>query len=1050
MNTEKISIALSALALGACALALLLGLEVAVNYNDFIVGNITWYAGNKLQDLVAWPAFIVITALGFWGLSQVTARLDTNHNTEASSCFTRQLVLWTLPFYATAGYAVLGGALDNTALIVSGLGVVFLGLAGLSNGKYSREPKPGLWGVAFLTVILAVLMPIEMALVLGRAPMALVGPIETDNFVNAGYALGTITATTYLLLFARRNTTALHYVKKAIFFTQLGMPLFFLVLYPARLLQPSGELSKYNTTLYLKVLVFALIIIGIYDVVRRFSKHAQEDQLKALFSPMAFFGLLVALKVGNTLTPLVSTDDYHTGESLLGWWSYVQGVVPFAGYIPAHGLIDDDLPMLLSSIFYDGTAGSLPESVRLTFAVLSLVAFFSVYNYSGSIALAFISVLLLGGRFSWLFLVPFICLWLSTALRREPGKWLAVWLLSSPFVLFGALPHGLLLILAFGPLSALASWTLIKSSSTSQWVYTAGAITILALLAVTTPLLSMLSGTLGYVKENGPINQLAYGVPWHLSWNEGALSGLAFELLRMSWVVIPLACLYATYKSWRSFGSMQSWFYPAIAFLILSLLLVPYSMGRIDPNHLSRPGQVSIVGWTVLLPLLVWGVANNTGKVFMLLLTTFMGSAMGFWTVSFSNLASTTAAMVQTATLRNGASSGLDNIGIAEVTDTQWDRISRLDALLDARLTPEETYLDLSSRHAHYFYVNRRPVVPITAPYNLVPVGQQKRTIDILEKNTPKIALLQADNVIHDGGGLSLRNPYLYRFILEHYEPKHEYGFIVGHTKDSLGSGRGTVIDAEIKNITNDTFNAGIHRRAAAMVLSDPVLVLMLKSGDKIRFANGESKTIQKTDANDSTVWFEGNPLTFPDGQTPKSIGLVTSNQTYREYKASLFQRSLAISDLKKIPVSWGRSAQTLKTKMALITNLDNKAPVLHDLDAGNGQYTVTGSDPFLSFDLSHLDISGKNTGLLKLEFACTGIMSEPRLQIFWWGDDRDGPYEASSIRLTAANGTLIVPLDASPSWLTSDKIKGLRIDLDDASACRVIHLGNMGLYQRK
>jgi hypothetical protein len=88
--------------------------------------------------------------------------------------------------------------------------------------------------------------------------------------------------------------------------------------------------------------------------------------------------------------------------------------------------------------------------------------------------------------------------------------------------------------------------------------------------------------------------------------------------------------------------------------------------------------------------------------------------------------------------------------------------------------------------------------------------------------------------------------------------------------------------------------------------------------------------------------------------------------------------------------------------------------------------------------------------GLIRFEFNCIGMTSEPRMQIFWWGDGRDGPFEMSSVKFTAENGTLIVPLDSSPWWLGLSKIKGLRFDLDNASACNAIKITNIALYQRK
>lgn len=103
----------------------------------------------------------------------------------------------------------------------------------------------------------------------------------------------------------------------------------------------------------------------------------------------------------------------------------------------------------------------------------------------------------------------------------------------------------------------------------------------------------------------------------------------------------------------------------------------------------------------------------------------------------------------------------------------------RLKKLLDSHLTPSETYLDLSSRNAQYFYLNRKSPIRISAAYNLVGTAEQQRAIAKLEKTPVKIALLSGDNLLHDGGKMALRTPLLYQFILMHYVPTKEAGFII-------------------------------------------------------------------------------------------------------------------------------------------------------------------------------------------------------------------------------------------------------------------------------
>jgi hypothetical protein len=809
-------------------------------------------------------------------------------------------------------------------------------------------------------------------------------------------------------------------------------------------------LAAYETTVYLRILIFALVAYGIYDVIKRFVSTEATSDWRKYFSPIALFSLIVALKTGHTSAPYLSFDDYHFGEHVIGWWSYLKGFVPYVDYIPPHGLLENDFISMLSYVFYDGTAASAGEAGRLAIALIGLIAFLSIYRFTGSLVLAFSLSLSLGGRLTWFFFVPFICMWLSHRLRTQPSKWLIVWMISAPVVVLSVPPQGLLLVAAFGVLAVKMSWDQAWFGDKKSWRNLIAATVAVCLALAVTPMFLMLVGAIRYVLENGPINQIAYGVPWALSSNAGAKSGFVFEAIRMSWVATPLLCLYLMGKHWRELKDSASLLYPALIFFLFSLLLIPYSMGRIDPGGVSRPGLVSIFAWSVLLPLLLWGFSKYQTRALIVLSAVFMSAVIGFGVTPFSRLSTVAAQHIASPTLRDSAAAGLPNIGRAYVEESQWDRINRLNALLRLRLSDRETYLDLSSRNAHYFYLNRMPAMPVTAPYNLAPPAQQKRAVDALKASPPKLALLQAENIVQDGGGLALRNPYLYRFVMDHYVPRMESGFIVGYLKAQGKDSAHSDIVAEIKNITDENWLHGVGRREPAIVLSDPILTEILKVGDQIRLADGSSRSIERVWAEGAAVWLSGETISAPETASGNFFRATVSPDAYREYVASLFHRSFAVSDFQKIPVSWGRSERSLSKKMTSPVSLAGLSPTTSQVLLKDGSYKVEGNDPQLIFDVSKLGVNGRNAGLLKFDFKCLDETAEPRMQVFWWGDHRSGPHEALSVRFTANNGTLIVPLDASPWWTGLRHVKGMRIDLDNPSACRAFDIENIALYRRK
>jgi hypothetical protein len=762
------------------------------------------------------------------------------------------------------------------------------------------------------------------------------------------------------------------------------------------------------------------------------------------------FALLIALRVGNTVSPFISPDDYHFGETVIGWWSYLHGVLPYVGYLPPHGVIPDDLSSFLSFVFYDGTAGSFADASRLSYALLGLLAFISVFRFSGSIGLAFVSIYFVGGNSAWLFFTPFLCLWFSRSLIDNPARWLSIWTLTIPIVFLGVPGQGLLLVAASAVMAAYITWNFWRDPEKRSWRDIGLSLALLIAVAFSTPLIPMLSGAIRYVAENGPINQVAYGISWANSWGQSRMAGLVFEVVRMSWVVIPITCMAIIYAGMKNLADRKNTVLPAVVVFLLVLLLIPYSMGRIDAGVISRPGLVAILAWTILFPIVVWGTLKPAHRAALILLVAAMGATMNFIPPRFFHLVAAASAQVDAGSLKDGAGAGLPNIGMAAVRKEHWDRLTRLKGLLNSKLAADESYLDLTSRNAQYFYLNRKPMMAVTAPYNMAPPSQQKRAVEQLSKNLPRVVLLDGANITHDGGGLALRDHYLYRFILDRYIPKFENGFIFGYRKTDGVDNHEPTIDAAIRNLTDVNWEHGINRREPAVIVDDARLLPLLTIGAEVRIDAGEIRRITRVWNEGSTIWLDGSVIDPAIAANPHQIQIVVTPEIEAEYRVSLFEKAFAQSDFKKIPVAWGRSEKSLAGKMSLITGLGGLAPSIHDLVSENGSYKVTGVDPWLSFDMSSSDLAGRDAGLLKFNFSCINRSAEPRVRVFWWGDNHEAPFELSSIRFTADDGTLIVPLDASPRWMATKHLKGIRIALDNTSACGAFSVGNISLFQRR
>jgi hypothetical protein len=1043
-------------AIGSCALALLvsllaLQLKLPPSYPEFIVGHLAWHAQTKLQDLIVVPVFIAVLVGSFWSAARLLGPARDEGGVPAQSGLATQLLWWSIPALVAIAGLLIGSFIDGKLIAISAAGLAVILLVSAHGMRTQTPLRYTPLGMALFAALLLSAIPIEIALILGRVGARSAGPPDLLPFVQAATILIGVGFGTIAVLAVRTPERLLGRLPELLLIGQIGLPVLFLTLYPARLATPDGGITQYATTFGFKVFIAAAVVAGMGDVIRRYRRFrdVKDEALGRLVSPIALFALLIAWSVGNTHAPHISPDDYHFGEMLLGWWSYLQGTVPYIGYIPPHGVIEDDFAGLLSWLFYDGTAGSIFDARRLSIAILGFAAFAAVLRFSHSMPLALVSVWSLSWSPTWLFLTVFLCLWLDPVLRQRPARWLSVWILTAPVVVLGVPAHGLLLVVASAVMTINAAWRLWQDRAGQRLTEPVVALAVVLAAGLLTPAVPMLFGAVGYVLENGPINQLAYGVPWALSRSAVPHSGPVFEAIRMSWVVVPVACLAIIAMGVKT-PQRRDQLLPAIVVLVFVLLLIPYAMGRIDPGHLSRAGRLASFGWAVLLPVVAWHVLRPRHRTAFILVIAAMSATLNFTPLPLSHLMSGASAQIATGPLRDAESAGLANIGPAMVDDAHWDRLTALNTLINSKLAPEEPYLDLTSRNAHYFYFDRKPPVAVTAPYNMVPIAQQQRAVAELARDLPRLAVLAADNVVHDGGGLALRTPLLYRFVIDHYVPRWEQGFIIGYSKQDGEPPPGEeVLEAGIRKLTDENWDNGVSRTDAALILDDAALAGVLTQGLEVELPQGRRRTIVRVWPEGQAIWLDGDAFDRNEAAALDRIQVTLDAAAQDAYRVALFAQAFSVSDLGKIPVAWGRSEASLRRRMEPVSDLGPVATAVHDLAEENGIYEVTGPDPYLTFDLSPFAISGRDAGVLRLEFACLHKTAAPRIQMFWWGDQQAGADEAASVTFTADDGVLLVPLDAFPRWLTLGHVRGLRLDLDHAPACGAIAVRNLAVHQR-
>lgn len=1036
-------------AFGALMLAQKL-LQRAPAYPDFIVGAVTWEAAAKFQDLASYPAFLLGFLVGGWLTYRLFQQVSSIRSCEYEQSLITALTWWLIPVaIGVGGFLSIYPSASAFAMLVGIAGLVITALAvrlHLAHGDVSPQQI----GIGVLAVMLLGLLPFGFAVIQDRLPVF----GETLRFKAAPkVALGLVIAATFYLFYLGRSQSGAvsRFIQKLLPVAQAGIAPLYLLILPDLYLAETGE-PAIRTTVWLWILSLGMVLATLVDVILRHRKFAssQATDLTRLLSPLAIFATILLLRHGATVMPHVPSDDYHFGESLLGWWSLWQfGKIPYMDFFPPHGIFADDIGGFISLIFYDGTAATIAEADRLAATLTMFAAFMALRLYTGSLGLAYVSMLLFGTvarKLVFLILVPFYYLWLKAG-HSKPQTWLWTWLISATALILLVPPQGLLAVIASLPVVAMHLYR----ARSVDWKRNLFHLAIVAgILGLFTPLPGMLHGAISYVLENGPVNQIAYGIPWSWSWAAGQdknkiifMAGL--EVLRMSWVWVPLIAAALIVVMFRQQQRRPYLIGVAFPVLLFASLMTPYTMGRIDPAAISRPGILANFAWAVLLPILLAPLLAARGRAVLAVGMAFVCAGIGLANVNKDGLHSVVR-KDQIGRLWSGGDHGLKNMGSGSVEPQHVDRLERIDSFLSAHLAPREAYLDLTGRNAQYMYFDRPPPVSTTAPYNLAPLKQQQRVVEQLSKALPRIALLEADNIDHDGGGMALRAHLLYRFALNHYDAELHDGYVYGVAKDA--DLRRVGIGFTLRRLTDQNWEDGVHRTDNAIVIHDAISIRYLRVGDEIVLPDNKPRNITRIQPEINAVWFDGVRFVANVSDNYREIQLVTDENRRQQLSAQLMDHVFAVANLRKIPVAWGQSAGSLSAVMKHVVELNIPDAALNDFMPEKNTYRVTGANPYLELDIARQNVAGQSAGLLKFDLACEGSNS-PQLRIFWWGDDMRGAELSRALIFTAANGSVIVPLDAYPSWLAIKQVKGLRIALETPGACRMLSIRHASLSQR-
>jgi hypothetical protein len=447
---------------------------------------------------------------------------------------------------------------------------------------------------------------------------------------------------------------------------------------------------------------------------------------------------------------------------------------------------------LLASLFGDQTAGGLLAMKPYLFAVVLTAVFFPLAALIGKwrafLLLAFADVDDRIGDIDAL-MTAALCIVVFTWTRLTHTAWLVLWLVVGIAAVLLVPGQGGLLVIATIPGGAWRFYRALHDERPRLLRAVGFTVVILAVLGIATPLGKMVAGAVRYGVGQSAVNGIANGYPWEATFGTVAhLHPWLFELMRFSWIGAGAAAIVITLRMiLRPYGGKLS--QPLFVGVTVSILCAAYvyrAAGRIDPGWFSRPGWASMWALVFLLPILLIlclrGNRQLNAVVIVLGVASLLASDYGIFGLQrvFERPFDKRAAIAD-PNMVDGAEIGIPNLGVVKLAPDHVKRLVGVKQQLDRLLAPEETYLDMTNRGAQYFYFDRVPPSDLSAFYNIITADQQRRAIEGVVKRGVAVALIDADNILHDGLRASLRTPLVYRYLLLHFVPVEMggYGFMV-------------------------------------------------------------------------------------------------------------------------------------------------------------------------------------------------------------------------------------------------------------------------------
>lgn len=506
-------------------------------------------------------------------------------------------------------------------------------------------------------------------------------------------------------------------------------------------------MNSHKITLLGYFLFILFIGVSLFDILRR----RKAPVFKNRISPFALLPVIMLL-FGATTRFYSNIDFHHLGEMVSTFWSVDNfGAKYYKDIMLVHGFADV-LPFYLGkyvlgdstlSGFYDGY--TLLENIRISFTFILLYLLFCGRMFFILPAMCFLS--------SVSFMVPAYLLIIKNYFFNR--KYLFV----SLFILFAFLfsnyrtSLGSAWFAAGLPVLGYVVYQLYKDKKYSirGKMFYFGAVTLIAALGFFLfheEITGYLSKAVYYLKGNLVVfgtfmrTDIFYPLPLKI-----------FEYV--IWPVI----LFIFIKGILNKDLKREQFFMIIFALLYPLLIMSYSLGRVDGEYLTRSVDTAYQYLLVLVPcyLLSCGLKYKKALKVLSVALIFLSFCIVIQRVSCLNRM-----FVHTSMPDNNQPY---NIGNIRVSEDDADLIKNVNSVLKKYSVADDDFLDLTNHGALYFFLNKKMPIPYVSFYNALSPALTEEYARSFSPEKLKVIMIYP-TIQHDAVYASLRLPSLYRKIL--------------------------------------------------------------------------------------------------------------------------------------------------------------------------------------------------------------------------------------------------------------------------------------------